>query len=147
MESGPNYSMALSESGKIYVWGNNNFGQLGTGSLNSLNQPYLLDTAFNEKIKDISCGDNFSGAITENGDVYTWGFGNEGQLGHGDKSDQLLPRKIQINQKITKISCGGSHAAMLTAQGKLFMMGRGREGQLGRFFNDEANSGYRLLAR
>lgn len=73
--------------------------------------------------------------------MYTWGFGNEGQLGHGDKSDQPLPRKIQINQKIQKISCGGAHAALLTAQGKLFMMGRGREGQLGRFFNNEGNTG------
>jgi alpha-tubulin suppressor-like RCC1 family protein len=62
-------------------------------------------------------------------------------LGHGDKSDQPLPRKIQINQKIQKISCGGAHAALLTAQGKLFMMGRGREGQLGRFFNNEGNTG------
>jgi alpha-tubulin suppressor-like RCC1 family protein len=65
-------------------------------------------------------------------------------LGHGDKSDQLLPRKIQTPQKIKRISCGGSHAALLTIQGKLLMMGRGREGQLGRFFNDEGNSGYSL---
>lgn len=136
VESGPNFSMALAETGKVYVWGNNNFGQLGTGSVNSINTPSLLDALYNEKIIDISCGDNFSGALTHTGDVYTWGFGNEGQLGHGDKSDQLLPRKIQFNQKVKKISCGGAHAALLTEQGKLFMMGRGREGQLGRFFND-----------
>lgn len=35
--------MALTEDGQVYVWGNNNFGQLGTGSLNSLNEPKLLD--------------------------------------------------------------------------------------------------------
>lgn len=106
-----------------------------------------MDTVSAHKIVDISCGDNFTGVVTQSGDVYTWGFGNEGQLGHGDKSDQPLPRKIQINEKITKISCGGAHTALLTAQNKLLMMGRGREGQLGRFFNDEANSGYRLQVR
>mgnify|MGYP002367462933 CR=1 FL=1 len=50
-----------------------------------------------EKVVDISCGDNFTGAITQNGDVYTWGFGNEGQLGHGDKSDQKIKKKINLN--------------------------------------------------
>lgn len=33
VQSGVNYSMALSDDGKVYVWGNNTFGQLGTGSL------------------------------------------------------------------------------------------------------------------
>lgn len=71
--------------------------------------------------------------MTEKGEVYTWGFGNEGQLGHGDKSDQFLPRKINnIGDKIVQISCGGGHTAMVTASNKLLMMGRGREGQLGR---------------
>lgn len=37
--------MALTEQGSIYVWGNNNFGQLGTGSLNSLNEPRPIDIA------------------------------------------------------------------------------------------------------
>ncbi len=128
--------MALAESGKVYVWGNNNFGQLGTGSLNSVNNPSQIDALYDNNVIDICCGDNFSGAVTRTGEVYTWGFGNEGQLGHGDKSDQMLPRKKQFDQKVKKISCGGAHAALLTEQGKLYMMGRGREGQLGRFFND-----------
>ncbi len=37
VESGINFSMALSNTGKVYVWGNNNFGQLGTGSLQNIN--------------------------------------------------------------------------------------------------------------
>jgi alpha-tubulin suppressor-like RCC1 family protein len=59
--------------------------------------------------------------------VYTWGFNNEGQLGHGDKSDQFLPRKINsLKDKVKQISCGGGHTALITANNKLFMMGRGR---------------------
>lgn len=82
--------------------------------------------------------------MTANGDVYTWGFGNEGQLGHGDKHDQFSPRKIQLNEKVQKISCGGAHSALLTQSGKLLMMGRGREGQMGREHMDEGSSGYNL---
>jgi len=77
--------------------------------------------------------------------VYTWGYGNEGQLGHGDKSDQQLPRKINnLKERIVKISCGGGHTAMITATSRLLVMGRGREGQLGREQVDESNSGYSL---
>jgi alpha-tubulin suppressor-like RCC1 family protein len=80
--------------------------------------------------------------------VFTWGFGNEGQLGHGDKSDQFQPRKIaNLKSKVKAISCGGAHTALLTEAGKLLMVGRGREGQLGREQKDESNSGYTLLAK
>lgn len=36
VESGPNFSMALNRDGRVYVWGSNTFGQLGTGSLKNL---------------------------------------------------------------------------------------------------------------
>ncbi len=68
--------MALTDDGKVYVWGNNTYGQLGTGSLKNQNKPILLDHFIREKVIDISCGDNYSGVITQNGDVYTWGFNN-----------------------------------------------------------------------
>jgi hypothetical protein len=79
--------------------------------------------------------------------VYTWGFGNDGQLGHGDKSDQFLPRKIALQAKIKAISCGSAHTALVTVTGKLLMVGRGREGQLGREQKDESNSGYSLMVK
>lgn len=80
--------------------------------------------------------------------MYTWGFGNEGQLGHGDKSDQFLPRKIaNLKARVRRISCGGAHTALLTEAGRLLMVGRGREGQLGREQKDESNSGYTLLVK
>ena len=92
--SGINFSMALNKSGKVFVWGNNTYGQLGTGSLKNVQKPQIIEALIKEKVKDISCGDNYAGIVTESGEVYTWGFGNEGQLGHGDKSDQFLPRRI-----------------------------------------------------
>jgi RCC1 and BTB domain-containing protein len=127
VSSGINFSIALNDEGKVFAWGSNTYGQLGTGGLKSVSEPILLESLTREKIVDISCGDNYSGIVTQNGDVYTWGFGNEGQLGHGDKSDQFLPRKIaNLQAKVKSISCGGAHTAMLTEKGRLLMVGRGR---------------------
>ena len=68
--------MALNSEGRVYVWGNNINGQLGTGGLKNATQPILLDALEYEKVVDISCGENYSGVVTEKGEVYTWGFGN-----------------------------------------------------------------------
>ena len=86
----------MNDEGRVYAFGNNTFGQLGTGSLNDCEQPTKIQT-LREKVIDLSCGNNFSGVVTEKGEVYTWGFGNDGQLGHGDKSDQFLPRRVNFN--------------------------------------------------
>ena len=42
--SGINFSLALNDEGKVYVWGNNTYGQLGTGGLRNVDEPTLLDT-------------------------------------------------------------------------------------------------------
>lgn len=68
--------MALDDEGKLYVWGNNVYGQLGNGGLKTAQEPMLVQHLLRQKIVDISAGDNYSGVVTEKGQVYTWGFGN-----------------------------------------------------------------------
>lgn len=69
-------------------------------------------------------------------------------MGHGDKSDQFLPRKIaNLKEKIKGIHCGGAHTALITESGQLLMVGRGREGQLGREQLDESSGGYTLMVK
>lgn len=42
--SGINFTMALDDEGKVYVWGNNTYGQLGTGSLKNSLEPVLVES-------------------------------------------------------------------------------------------------------
>ena len=65
----------------IWSWGKNEFGQLGLGDLEDRKYPCPI-LAINSKIKNISCGENFSMCVTNMGTVYTWGQGEHGQLGH-----------------------------------------------------------------
>jgi len=144
---GADFTLALDKSGRIYSWGSNKFGQLGIPSVKSINSPTKIEDLAGEDIIDISCGDNFAGAITRSGKVYTWGFGNEGQLGHGDKTDQIIPRAMTFESIPKLISCGGAHTAILTQTNEVYVFGRGREGQIGHEQKDESSTASRLRPR
>lgn len=45
---------------------------------------------------EVACGHAHTALRTENGDVYTWGNGYYGQLGHGTLQNELSPRLVQV---------------------------------------------------
>jgi RCC1 and BTB domain-containing protein len=58
---------------------------------------------------DVACGENFVSALNTNGEVYTWGGGEYGQLGHGNTINLVVPKKVEeLKSKIVAISSGES---------------------------------------
>ena len=55
------------------------------------------------------------------GEVYSWGEGDDGKLGHGNKTSCDRPRVIEAlrGKDIIYIACGGAHSAAITATGML----------------------------
>lgn len=95
-------SFALDQHRNLYAWGNGNFGQTGTGSVDNIVNPILISPGgTGSKVKQLSAGFSHVVALTElvrplhtiyyasiitylimfQGLVYTWGRGKEGQLG------------------------------------------------------------------
>ncbi|RVW98013.1 Retrovirus-related Pol polyprotein from transposon TNT 1-94 [Vitis vinifera] len=123
----------------------NEYGQLGRGITCEGLQGARVINAYSKflneapelvKITQVSCGEYHTAAISENGEVYTWGLGNMGQLGHcslqyGDK--ELVPRRVVALDGISikDIACGGVHTCALTSKGALYAWGGGQAGQLG----------------
>jgi len=142
--AGSDFNYALTQDGKMYAWGNNYSGQLGISSGDSSEIPSYVTALYGVKIVDVTCGDNFGAAISDKGKLYTWGYGNEGQLGHGSKNDLKAPKMLEFNKKIASVDCGSSHAGFVTTDGELYMFGRGREGQLGRADLLESSVSYRV---
>jgi len=104
--SGYHYCLALNSNGELYVWGQNNYGQLGLGNDNIQESPVKVNLNGVEKI---SAGAYHTFAILSNGDVYCWGRNQDGQLGIGndDLSKVESPRKNSfLSKKTILISCG-----------------------------------------
>lgn len=65
-------------------------------SFRSYDRPKMIDFFQGKHIRDIACGSSHSACITSNGELYTWGQGDNGRLGHGDSTTQLRPKLVRI---------------------------------------------------
>ena len=80
-----------------------------------------------------------SAAIDMNGDLWTWGYGNSGRLGHGDEFDQMIPKPIEsLRKNVRHVSCGNAHGGASLKSGGVVMWGWSRNGQTGLGFTNEA---------
>lgn len=86
-------------------------------------------------------GPRHSGVVTENGDLFTFGSGNWGVLGHGDESSVKIhePKLVEYfknnNKKIKKVCMGDFHTIALTEEGEVYTWGfGGKPGFLGILF-------------
>lgn len=93
----------------------------------------------------VLAGDSHSIAILADGTALSWGGGANGQLGHGDKSDLGIPRRIQAlkHTQVVDGAAGGGHTILVTADNRVWVFGRGRNGQLGRGDHLESIAAYR----
>ncbi|RLN54896.1 hypothetical protein BBJ29_007719 [Phytophthora kernoviae] len=96
----------------------------------------------------VACGAQHSLAITDAGELYTWGSGEDGRLGHGDMRDRAVPRKVMslLRENVVNASCGGAHTAVLTAKSTVFTFGRGRNGRLGLGDNKWRDTPHQIVA-
>jgi uncharacterized repeat protein (TIGR02543 family) len=149
VSTGNRHTLAVSLSGNLYAWGENNFGQLGNGDESLSNQSSPVFISFpgledGERIQQAGAANSHSLALTTNGRLFGWGSNAEGQLGLGISGDSetrntptLIPfNMLQSGETIQSISVSTSHSFALTTNGRLFGWGRNFNGQLG-----DGNSG------
>ena len=92
-------------------------------------------------VVQVACGRDFTLAISQHGDVYSWGNGERGQLGHGqdeDESAQCSPRRVDalcekadIYGRVTQVACGEAHVLALTENASVIAWGESGMGQCG----------------
>ena len=65
--------------------------------LRNCDKPRLIEALKTKRIRDIACGSSHSAAITSSGELYSWGLGEYGRLGHGDNTTQLRPKLVCLH--------------------------------------------------
>ncbi|XP_051871021.1 X-linked retinitis pigmentosa GTPase regulator-like isoform X2 [Pristis pectinata] len=131
---GDEHTALITENGKLYVFGSNNWGQLGLGTKNTMNKPTCVKALKSERVKLAACGRNHTLVWTEQGNIYAAGDNSEGQLGLGDNEERTVFQRVEFftdKQKIKQLAAGSNISAALTEDGNLFMWGDNSEGQIG----------------
>ncbi|EGC28958.1 hypothetical protein DICPUDRAFT_159521 [Dictyostelium purpureum] len=132
--AGVMHSSCVDSTGKIYSFGWNRYGQLGTGSVKSHTLPAKMkETQITSKMHFVKvvCGKNHTLALSNNGEMVSFGFNACGQLGVGSHLDQINPTKIEFSEKVLDIATGYYHSLCVTDNGEAYSWGYMSDGGLG----------------
>ncbi|KAJ7531965.1 hypothetical protein O6H91_14G067000 [Diphasiastrum complanatum] len=145
---GAAHTLVLTGGGDVYSFGQGNNGALGHGRTSNVTVPTLVETLWGLGIVQITSGENHSAALSIDGQVFTWGRGKYGQLGHGSTDNESRPTAVKAlsDQMIVQIACGGEHTMAISREGLLFTWGQGYWGQTGHGTQDDVLSPRQVLS-
>merc|ERR1719313_3129337 len=92
--SGADHILAMSDRGEVLTWGAGDAGELGHGDKKSHSTPLILGPLREKKIRQVFSGSSHSLALTETGELFSWGQGGAGQLGHDELKNCKIPRLV-----------------------------------------------------
>jgi len=131
--AGSNHTCALTASGGVKCWGQNEEGQVGNGthSLMSITSPVdVVDLS--SEILAITAGEGHTCALTASGGVKCWGWNAYGQLGDGTLSIRTTPVDvIGVGSGVAAIDAGLTHNCVITVSGSVKCWGDDSIGQMG----------------
>ncbi|KAM7251013.1 hypothetical protein ACFE04_022896 [Oxalis oulophora] len=148
---GEYHTCAITVSGDLYSWGDgtNESGLLGHGSEASHWFPKRVSGNLEGMhVSHLSCGPWHTAFVTSMGQLFTFGDGIFGALGHGDRSSSSIPREVESLRELrtSRVACGVWHTAAVvevpnesytsndsysSPSGKLFTWGEGDKNRLG----------------
>lgn len=147
MVTGDEHCLILTSNGDIYSFGCGLRGALGHGDVNSYDAPKQIEALAGLKIIDIAAGTFHSISISSFGDVYSWGWNTNGQLGLPKVAQHTFKKASESHQQVFTTPqvivleddeepvkaafCGAKHTILRTERNRLFAAGLNKYGQLG----------------
>ena len=141
--AGNHFSVFLdTETNTLYTTGENVVGQLGNGATGfdvKTPLPVEMPEGFDAQIVSVSAGLLHTTFLTDDGDVYAFGFNNRGPLGTGDEETRTTAVKVEAldDVNITAIENGNGVSYAISDTGTLYAWGTNSNGQLGLGDQDE----------
>ena len=128
---GTGHGLAISEAGRVFSWGPSFRGKLGHGDEQKQPTPKLIEALQEVKVVEVEAGVSHSIAVTDDGQIYSWGSSDKGELGHGNMRSQFTPKRIEALQGLRVVGAKAGHqrSLALTATGKVYGWGSNLEGE------------------
>jgi alpha-tubulin suppressor-like RCC1 family protein len=165
--AGAIHSLALGWDGRVYSWGENDYGQLGHGDTlprpspalmeslegvcgiaaawdhildmtpsgaifswgNSFLRPILVEGFGGVRLRRVVAGASEAYAIGQAGELFSWGDGSCGTLGHGDCQDQASLKRVEVlrDVRVSSVSAGVGHVLALAEDRLVYAWGENKD--------------------
>jgi len=136
---GQGFSLVLLADGTVRAFGENDFGQLGDGTLTQRTSPVTV-VGLPGPVTAIAAGSDFSLFLLANGTVYAVGRNFNGQLGYGTNADSSTPVQVTGLPGAASLIAVGYDHAMAVVGGVVYSWGANSSGQLGVGTNTDRNT-------
>lgn len=123
------FSAVIKTDGTLWMWGDNDFGQLGNGTTTPEDNPVQIGTGTDWE--SISLGIYHVAAIKSNGTLWAWGSNNSGELGNGTLDHSYTPVQVGTASDWKMVCASGNHTIALKTDGTLWSWGSNYYGALG----------------
>lgn len=107
----------ITETGDLYMWGRNDYGQVGCGNTENQSEPVFIMG----NVEKVQLSENHTAALTTDGKLYLWGRNDLNQIGNGGWTSQIIPTCVLENVK--EVSLGYAHSGALCNNGDLYGWG------------------------
>lgn len=122
ISSGYNHNLAIQADGRLWGWGENTLGQVGTGATSNVGIATPTAVATDSYWRKIDAGGFFSTAIKSDGTLWAWGDNYYGEIANGNTATQ--PQPTQIGTDLWKnVSAGRNHIIALKPDGSVWAWG------------------------
>jgi len=124
------FGCAITTDNQLSCWGDNRFGQLGTGDRAGRSTPVVV-AGIDAEVAKATNGAGHTCAETVDGALFCWGRNTAGQLGVGDNDARDTPVRVDMPIAIERLSAGAAFTCARGTDGTLYCFGANEYGQLG----------------
>lgn len=132
--AGDDHTVVCTDKGEVYTFGGGKDGRLGHGSEDDVRTPRRVEGLVGRKATAVAAGGRFTAVVANAGELFTFGMGMCGELGHGTPDSEFAPRLVEgplAGKTVAAVAAGFCHTVACSDDGEVFTCGYGMDGRLG----------------
>ncbi|XP_053130974.1 serine/threonine-protein kinase Nek8 isoform X2 [Hemicordylus capensis] len=127
------FTACLTDRGIVLTFGSGSSGCLGHKTFVDVSQPKIVEALLGYEITQVACGASHVLAVSNEGEVFAWGRGDNGRLGLGTQESHNAPQQVPVppDHEAQKVLCGIDSSMILTTKNRVLACGSNRYNKLG----------------